>query len=137
MRRKKDRLIIDTNLWISFLLTRDHSKLDQIFVKNSITLLFSQELLDEFISVALRPKFKKYFTTPDLQVLLEQIRLHAEFIEVVSVLDLCRDPKDNFLLSIAKDGMANFLLTGDQDLLILKKIGKTRILTFNEYFIKK
>lgn len=59
MPKQKDRIIIDTNLWISFLLTRNFSKLDAIFSDNRITLLYSQDLIDEFIEVAHRPKFKK------------------------------------------------------------------------------
>ena len=46
----------------------------------------------------------------------------------------CRDPKDNFLLSLAIDGKADFLLTGDKDLLVLKKIGNTEIKTISEFF---
>jgi len=137
MPRKKDRLIIDTNLWISFLLTADIAKLDQIFSNESVILLFSQELLDEFIEVANRPKFKKYFTINTLEDLLQQIRLAAQFIQVTSNIDICRDSKDNFLLSIAKDGDADYLVTGDKDLLILKKIGKTKILTFTDYVTRK
>lgn len=133
MPKRKGRVIIDTKFWISFLLTKDFFKLDKIFSGESIVLLFSQELLDEFIEVASRPKFKKYFTLTVLEDLLQQIRLQGEFIQVTSIIDICLDPKDNFLLSIAKDGHADYLLTGDNDLLILKKMSKTKILTFMEY----
>lgn len=57
MPKGKGRIIIDTNLWISFLLTNDISKLDKLFSDETI-LLFSEELLDEFIEVAKRDKFK-------------------------------------------------------------------------------
>ena len=133
MPKRKDRVVIDTNIWISYLLTKDISKLDKIFSDESIVLLFSQELLDEFIEVASRPKFKKYFTIIDLQDLLQQIRLQADFIEVNSVITLSRDLKDNFLLSLAKDGKADYLLTGDNDLLVLKRLGRTKILTLSEF----
>jgi predicted nucleic acid-binding protein len=66
MRRKKDRIIIDTNLWISFLLSKSTSGLDRLLLEQSINLIFSQELLDEFIEVARRPKLKKYFNLSDL-----------------------------------------------------------------------
>ncbi len=66
MPRRKIRVIIDTNLWISFLLTKDFSRLDRLFSDGSILLLFSQELLDEFIEVAQRPKLKKYFSNEAL-----------------------------------------------------------------------
>src|SRR4051812_2519049 len=103
---KNDRVIIDTNLWISFLLTKDFSKLDTLFADRSLILLFSQELLDEFIEVARRPKFRKYFSLIDLQDLLQQISLRAEFIVVTTTATICRDPKDNFLLSLSSDGKA-------------------------------
>jgi uncharacterized protein len=77
MPKTKHRVVIDTNLWISLLLTKDFSKFDPILFSDTIKLLFSQELLDEFIEVARRPKFKKYFSLADLQDLLEQISLRA------------------------------------------------------------
>jgi putative PIN family toxin of toxin-antitoxin system len=133
MAKRKDRIIIDTNLWLSFLLTKNYTKLDKIFSENAATILFSQELIEEFIEVANRPKFKKYFTPEDLAQILEHIRLQMEFIEVTSTTDLCRDAKDNFLLCLAKDGAATHLITGDKDLLTLRRFGRTVILTMREY----
>lgn len=130
---KSDRIIIDTNLWISFLLTKDYSKLDKLFSKNDLILLFSEELLEEFVEVARRPKFKKYFAVADLDSLLGEIHLKAEFFEVTSEINICRDPKDDFLLSLAQVGNATHLITGDKDLLEIKMFGETLILTITEY----
>lgn len=52
-----------------------------------------------------------------------------DLIEVESIVTICRDPKDNFLLALAKDGKADYLITGDNDLLVLNKFGKTKIIT--------
>lgn len=41
---------------------------------------------------------------------------------------ICRDPKDDYLLALAKAAKADLLITGDEDLLVLKKYGKARIL---------
>ena len=133
MARAKHRVVIDTNLWISFLLAKDFRKLDKLFADDRLVLLFSQELLDEFVEVARRPKFRKYFTLSDLQNLLLQVRTRAEFVNVTSDIILCRDPKDNFLLSLAADGQATHLLTGDKDLLDLQTIGKTVIQPITSY----
>ncbi|MEP7143018.1 MAG: putative toxin-antitoxin system toxin component, PIN family [Ferruginibacter sp.] len=57
----KDRIIIDTILWISFLLTKDLSKFDSIIGYKGIELIFSQELIDEIVEVTQRSKFRKYF----------------------------------------------------------------------------
>ena len=134
MLETKHRVVVDTNLWISFLLTKDASGLDRLFFSNDrLTLLFSQELLDEFIAVAQRPKFKKYFSLADLQDVLAQVRVKAEFITVTSTVDNCRDPKDNFLLALALDGQATHILTGDKDLLVLGVLNKILILTIADY----
>ncbi len=133
MRAQRDRVIIDTNLWISFLLKSDFSKLDDIFETKHATLLFSNELLNEFISVTKRKKFRKYFDDQVVDNLLSTIRYRATMVLVKSEATECRDPKDNFLLSLAIDGMATHLITGDKDLLILKKYGKTRIVSISEY----
>jgi putative PIN family toxin of toxin-antitoxin system len=55
-KKEKHRIIIDTNLWISFLLTKDYSKIDGLLKNDLVVLLFSQNLIDEFIEVANRPK---------------------------------------------------------------------------------
>ena len=135
--KSKHKLVIDTNLWISFLLTTDYSKIDRFFSSENIKLLFSQELLEEFIEVAQRPKFRKYFSLSDLEELLTRVRAKAEFISVTSIIEMCRDPKDNFLLALTKDGKASYLITGDKDLLVLKNIGKSKIITLTEYLSKK
>jgi len=133
MPKKKSRIVIDTNIWISFLLTKDFSAFDRIISAPILTLLFSKELLEELIEVAQRPKFKKYFSSADLEVLLFQMKEHGEFITVTSSTTICRDPKDNFLLSLSKDGKASHLITGDKDLLDLKRFGRTQIITLKTY----
>ena len=134
--QKVSRIIIDTNLWISFLITKDFSNLDEIIFSRQGILIFSQELLDEFLEVARRPKFKRFFSPSDIEDLLETIEEYAEFVTVQTRIEVCRDPKDNFLLSLSIDGNADFLITGDKDLLTLTKFGETTITTISE-FIKE
>lgn len=133
MPKQRDRVIIDTNLWISFLLTRDLSKLDSIIADNEITLIFCQELIDEIVEVSQRIKFRKYFKLDDVESLMLELKSRSIFVEIVSDINVCKDPKDNFLLSLSIDGNATHLLTGDKDLLILKRLGKTKIVTIAQY----
>ena len=53
-------------------------------------------------------------------------------MKVSSGLDVCRDKKDNFLLNLACDSKADYLVTGDKDLLEIKSLNKTKILTLSE-----
>lgn len=133
MSAKKTRIILDTNLWISFLLSQEFSKLDKLLLNGKTKLLFSEELIEEFLNVVKRPKLKKYFAQSDVQKLLNTINEVAEFIDVKSNVSICRDEKDNFLLALALDGRADFLITGDKDLLVLKKIEHTSVVTIQEY----
>ena len=55
----KNRIIIDTNLWISFLLTKELVPLDSIIASHEIELIFSQALIDEVVEVTQRPRFRK------------------------------------------------------------------------------
>lgn len=130
---KSKRIILDTNLWISFLISKNYAVLDNLIKTNKVVLIFSNELLEEFIEVVKRPKIKKFFGKKDVEELLDTFDQFADLINVNSQLDLCRDKKDNFLLNLSVDGNADYLVTGDKDLLILEKIKKTKILTYREF----
>jgi putative PIN family toxin of toxin-antitoxin system len=127
------RVIIDTNLWISFLITKDFSKLDEIIFTKKCLLIFSEELLEEFLEVIKRPKFRRFFTQTDIENILETIDEYAEFVTVQTKTAICRDPKDNFLLSLSEDGKADFLLTGDKDLLDINIFNQTKIITMSAF----
>lgn len=137
MRNKVDRIVIDTNLWISFLITKNFTNLDEILFSRQCTLVFSKELLNEFLDVVKRPKFRRFFSASDIENILETIDEYADFIEVKSKIKDCRDPKDNFLLSLSVDGNADYLLTGDKDLLDLNKYRETTIITISQFLQDK
>lgn len=133
---KNKRIILDTNLWISFLISKKFSQIDKLIESDKIILIFSNELLEEFIDVVSRPKFKKYFSKRDIEKILEYFDQFGELVKVKSDLQICRDKKDNFLLNLSFDSKADYLITGDADLLILDTIEHTKIVTFSK-FIKE
>lgn len=126
---KTKKVILDTNLWISYLITKDFPLIDQLIEDEKIKLMFSTELLEEFVEVANRPKLKKFFRKKDLVELLETIDSVGKVVEVKSNVEICRDSKDNFLLNLAIDSKADFLITGDADLLVLEEIRTTKIIS--------
>ncbi len=130
---KKIKIILDTNILISFLISKDLNFLDKLFVKTNVKLLFSRESLVEFLEVIERPKINKYFSSIKLDILLHQLNKVSIFIETKSELKVCRDQDDDFLLILAKDGNADYLITGDKDLLVLNPFGKTNICTPLEF----
>lgn len=80
--------------------------------------------------MANRPRFRKFFSEEDIIELLSIISLFVEIVEVRSKVEVCRDSKDNFLLALAKDSKADYLVTGDKDLLELKTFEGTQIVTY-------
>ena len=133
MPKRIKRVIIDTNLWISFLITNNLNILSELFLFERFQIIFSDELFNEFLDVARRPKFKKYFDEKSVQLLIENISEKLEFIEVASAITVCRDLKDNFILALSIDGNADYIVTGDKDLLSLNGFKSKKIITINEF----
>jgi len=129
---KKTKLILDTNFWISFLISDRLKYLDDIIFRDGVKLVFSEELIEEFITVSRRAKFVEFFNEKDIEKLLELFSTYGVLYKTKSRIKSCRDPKDNFLLSLAVDSGADYLATGDKDLLEIRKVGKTRIISLHE-----
>ena len=136
MKKRSKRVIIDTNLWIRFLISRDYSVIDRLLFEEEIQLIFSDELLGEFIEVAQRPKFRRFFPLEELSELVGMIEEVAEFVDVTTDnITLCRDGKDNFLLCLARDASADYLITEDNDLLVLNPFEKTQIIIMKDFLL--
>ena len=56
------RVVIDTNIGISFLIGKSLVGLSDAIMSGRIKILFSEELFEELIQVLKRPIFKKYFS---------------------------------------------------------------------------
>lgn len=130
------KVILDTNLWISFLITKNFTQIDKLIESKKIRLVFSGELIEEFLVVVNRPKFKRYFSQDEIEKILDYFDQFGELVTVKSDVQICRDEKDNFLLNLAIDSKADYLITGDVDLLVLEIIENTHILSFTD-FIKE
>lgn len=130
----KSRFVVDTNIFISQLLW-PFTVPGQAFrrVLSSGTLLASQEVLQELANVLGREKFDPYITIEERQQFFRQLSLVVEVIPHVISLKACRDPKDDKFLSLAVSGHANYLLTGDNDLLILDPFRGVKILSCSTY----
>lgn len=127
------KIIVDTNLWISFLITENYQTFKELIISNNITLLFSSQSMAEFWDVTRRPHFQKLFPLEEVNLLFATIEAYGVKINSTSNIKICRDEKDNFLLNLAVDGKADYLITGDKDLLVLKTIEQTKILTYSEF----
>ncbi len=129
----KPRAVLDTNTLISglFFGSGNEARLVDAALKGRVKLLTSLEILEEFREVLSRPKFQ-----------LSPEEAGSAFQLVVSVSEIilapagakamCRDPDDQKFLDCASAGRADFLVTGDRDLLTMRRVGRARIVRTTE-----
>ena len=134
-RNKTLKVIIDTNLWVSFIILKKYNLLDNFLFSGKVRLLFSKELISEIQQTIVKPKLKAYFVDNALDKMLSAFEPFTDLIEVETRVKICRDSNDDFLLSLSKDGKADYLITGDNDLLDLKTFGKTKIVTIKDFIV--
>ncbi len=66
-----------------------------------------------------RPKFSRYLTPFEASLFLNAYALQAELVPITHTVTDCRDSKDNKFLELALSGEASYLVSGDDDLLVL------------------
>lgn len=134
---------LDTNVLISgFALNDGQPKLIiEYWIDNAFTLVISSLILTEFSEVICRPKIKTRYGLSETEIAaaikLLQTRSILTSVNFESDIQI-RDSKDQFILGTALSGQADYLVTGDKDLLVIKhhkKIGKLKIVTPSEFLI--
>ena len=128
------KYICDTNILLSSLLSSSTPPAKTVdFIKEHGIFSFSQATLSEFSEVLKRPKFDKFLSKDKRLNFINEIIELSIIYEIYQKVDICRDPKDNKFLDIAIASYSDFLITGDDDLLVLEKIGNTSIITPREF----
>ena len=127
------KAVIDTNIWISFLIGKLLAGLDDYILEGRLEVVISDEQLEEITTVLRRPKFRKHFSPDDIEEFLSLIYKTAEIVEIHHTIKDCRDEKDNFILETAIRGKADYIVTGDKDLLVLNPYRGKKIIGFREF----
>lgn len=114
------RIVIDTNLWISRLLLPGSVSAQAVDAALKWGRpVVSAETMTELGEVLSRPKFDRYVSREDRQQFIRKLGGIARLVPIVQRVQACRDPKDDKFLDVALAAGAQFILTGDEDLLIL------------------
>ena len=128
----KPQVVIDTNVWISGLIFGGTpAKVIDRFVDGSIVVITSEELLSE-----LRRKINQKFPlfAPQLPLLEASVREKAIVVALGSrQVAASRDEDDNKFIETALNGDADYLISGDKDLLVLGSFEHITILKPAEF----
>ena len=128
------RFILDANVWISYLLARDESntirQLVGVCMDSAHTIITPPELLHELrASVGKYPHLRKRITQAQVELLTQailEIALQPDSLQR-ELSQMSRDPKDDYLIAYALVYRADYLVTGDEDLLVLGAMEQLQI----------
>jgi hypothetical protein len=129
------KIIIDTNLWISFLIGHQTQLLRRMLTDMRFDVYVCARLVEEICDVATRDKIRKYVTQADIDDLLSIINAFCQFavIRAEAPATAIRDPKDLYLLSLAETIGADYIVSGDADLTDLGQFHQTRIMNLADF----
>ena len=131
-RTPKIKVVIDTNVLISSLWGGKPQRIIEIWDKNEIFVLVSQQILDEYFDVLNRFDLTEedieditiLFANPNKTILLEPgIKLNV--IET--------DVDDNKFLECAKSGNADYIISGDRHILEIEAFENIKIVTVTKF----
>ncbi|MDI6815837.1 MAG: putative toxin-antitoxin system toxin component, PIN family [Actinomycetota bacterium] len=127
----KPRVVLDTNVFISAVLFgKTPGEIIKLWQEEAFYLIVSPETLAELIG-----KLKFKFGLPHDLVEEWQDLISKRSIHVMPEYQtkICRDPEDDKFLDVALNAKADFLVTGDEDLLVLKSYSNVKILRPAEF----
>ncbi len=130
------RAVLDTNVLLSALLFGGRLEgLHRAWRAGRLRLVLSRETADELLRVMAYPKFR--LTRADITFLLDtELLPFADVVELPaskSKQSWSRDPDDDKFIRCAQAAKCVRLITGDDDLLSLKRVGKVAILSPAEF----
>jgi len=127
-------VILDTNIWVSFLFGKQLHTVADLFSNQNIRVYVSRELIAELACVLARPKIRQHISDQSIEAMWSLMREQCLPIEDYPSEDtMVRDAKDAYLLDMAKAIPADYIVTGDKDLLVLGKYNQTTILSYNDF----
>jgi putative PIN family toxin of toxin-antitoxin system len=128
------RFVIDTNVYVSFLLRAGSvpaRAVERAWLEGQS--LISHETWSELRVVLARPRLSAYIDSDDSEQFLDNLWAISELVPIPTPVRACRDPSDDKFLEVAFHGRADFIVTGDQDLLVLNPFQGIAILTPAEF----
>ena len=134
------RVLLDTNVLISYLLAPDGggatTRVVQAGMMGGFQMLLPEELLEEVVvTVRTHDHLAQRIPVEDLRAFVDLVSREGETIPRIkeAIPAVTCDPEDDYLIAYALVGQADYLVSGDKDLLVLDQIGDIVIVTPAEF----
>lgn len=136
------KIVMDTNVIISAIAFGGIPReiLELIFNREVYNYI-SDDILDEIKEVLQRPKFN--YDALKIKFIIHELEQISEYMEPIKINEAksqiqstVRDQDDNCIIAMAIAGACDYLVTGDDDLLILQEVNQIKIVTPREFMQK-
>ena len=125
------RAVVDTNILIRALIKPEGSvgPILSRLAAGEFVLVLSEPILDEFVATVSLPRIREKYRIDDQAVatVLDLFAWRGLLVIANKKVAVCRDPKDNMFLEASDEAGASWIVTGDEDLLVLGSHGTARI----------
>ncbi len=127
------RAVVDTNILIRALI-KPQGTVGPVLhrlAEGAFVLVYSEPLLEELLAKLMLPRIRSKYQIGDevIEGVLGLIALRGERVQPARSIHICRDPADNILIETALAGSAICIVSGDEDLLVLKEFERIQIIT--------
>lgn len=112
-------MVIDPNVWVAALINPygTPARVIAAVLAEDVTVVLTQQLLDELAAVLARPKFRRWIALDDAVAFVEGLGSKADLrADPGPPPQRVRDPDDDYLVALAASADA-VIVTGDADLL--------------------
>ncbi len=126
------RIVVDTNVLVSGVFFGGFpGKILSSIVNKKVIACATAEIINEYEEIVQEMIARKQGHIN--KAILTPLIKTMEIIEPVTQIEICRDPDDNKFLECAKDSHALYIVSGDKDLLVIKKYENIQIVTAKEF----
>jgi uncharacterized protein len=132
-----ERVVVDTNVLVSRLILPQSVPAQAVRRALDSILLFSEATMNELADVLSRSKFDPYVARRNRKHFVRELCAIGEFVPIIQLVRVCRDPNDDKFLEVALNGRADLIITGDADLLAMHLWREIRIISPKDYLKNK
>jgi putative PIN family toxin of toxin-antitoxin system len=125
------KFVLDINIYITYIINDKFLELSDL-KDYDIELCGSNPMLKEFDSVISRKKLNKYLKYP-ISFYIDWFLDTTSFYDTTPVFTACKDPKDNYIFDLAYQSNADYVVTGDKEVLNTPVFPLIKIISLSEF----
>ena len=127
------RIVIDTNIVASAIFFGGRPReLLELLLQHELSAFITQEIIEEYQGTI--EYLQNEYPSKRIAVPLTQIIAACNMIETTSEVKVCRDPDDDKFFACALDSRSLYIVSGDKDLLAVKKYKDVQVVTVAQFF---